>query len=237
MNPSERLCRPPPLSGEADSHQIFLTRIPVFAIIIVQTAAVLYRRKNRKEEQTYDIQRIIPALYGRLRRADIRRVYAEKRQKSTVFGPAYKGIPLAAAAAVALADKYQKDVNFCFDRKEVKDHGEGGMFVGKKLTDGEKVVIIEDVMTSGKAMAEVYPKLKGAADVDITGMVITVDRMERALEGEKSAVQSVYEKYGVPVYSIVNMEDIIQGIRDEVIPGKEHLDAMLAYREQYGVKA
>ena len=156
---------------------------------------------------------------------------------SAMFGPAYKGIPLAAAAAVALADKYQKDVNFCFDRKEVKDHGEGGMFVGKKLTDGEKVVIIEDVMTSGKAMAEVYPKLKGAADVDITGMVITVDRMERALEGEKSAVQSVYEKYGVPVYSIVNMEDIIQGIRDEVIPGKEHLDAMLAYREQYGVKA
>ena len=93
----------------------------------------------------------------------------------TVFGPAYKGIPLAAAAAVALADKYQKDVNFCFDRKEVKDHGEGGMFVGKKLTDGEKVVIIEDVMTSGKAMAEVYPKLKGAADVDITGMVIVCD--------------------------------------------------------------
>ena len=144
----------------------------------------------------------------------------------TVFGPAYKGIPLAAAAAVALVD-----------RKEVKDHGEGGMFVGKKLTDGEKVVIIEDVMTSGKAMAEVYPKLKSAADVDITGMVITVDRMERALEGEKSAVQAVYEKYGVPVYSIVNMEEIIQGIRDEVIPGKEHLDAMLAYREQYGVKA
>ena len=141
----------------------------------------------------------------------------------TVFGPAYKGIPLA--------DQYHKDVNFCYDRKEVKDHGEGGMFVGKKLTDGEKVVIIEDVMTSGKAMAEVYPKLKGAADVDITGMIITVDRMERALEG----TQSVYEKYGVPVYAIVTMEDIIQGIRDGIIPGKEHLDAMLAYREQYGV--
>lgn len=155
----------------------------------------------------------------------------------TLFGPAYKGIPLAVSAVVALSNKFGIDVSYCFDRKEVKDHGEGGMFVGKKLTDGEKVVIIEDVMTSGKAMAEVYPKLKGAADVDITGMVITVDRMERALEGEKSAVQSVYEKYGVPVYSIVNMEDIIQGIRDEVIPGKEHLDAMLAYREQYGVKA
>ena len=155
----------------------------------------------------------------------------------TLFGPAYKGIPLSVSACTALYNKHGVDVNYCFDRKEVKDHGEGGMFVGKQLTDGEKVVIIEDVMTSGKAMAEVYPKLKGAADVDITGMVITVDRMERALEGEKSAVQSVYEKYGVPVYSIVNMEDIIQGIRDGIIPGKEHLDAMLAYREQYGVKA
>ena len=153
----------------------------------------------------------------------------------TLFGPAYKGIPLAAAAAVALSDQYRKTVNFCFDRKEVKDHGEGGMFVGKKLEDGERVVIIEDVMTSGKAMAEVYPKLKGAADVDITGMVITVDRMERALEGDKSAVQAVYEKYGVPVYSIVTMEDIIQAIRNGIIPGQEHLDAMLAYRKQYGV--
>lgn len=153
----------------------------------------------------------------------------------TLFGPAYKGIPLAAAAAIALADQYKKTVDFCFDRKEVKDHGEGGMFVGKQLKDGEKVVIIEDVMTSGKAMSEVYPKLTGAAKVDITGMVITVDRMERALEGTKSAVQAVYEKYHVPVYSIVTMDDIIQAIQNDVIPGREHLDAMLAYREKYGV--
>ncbi len=153
----------------------------------------------------------------------------------TLFGPAYKGIPLAAAAAIALADQYKKTVDFCFDRKEVKDHGEGGMFVGKQLKDGEKVVIIEDVMTSGKAMSEVYPKLTGAAKVDITGMVIMVDRMERALEGTKSAVQAVYEKYHVPVYSIVTMDDIIQAIQNDVIPGREHLDAMLAYREKYGV--
>lgn len=153
----------------------------------------------------------------------------------TLFGPAYKGIPLSVSACTALYNKHGVDVNYCFDRKEVKDHGEGGMFVGKKLEDGERVVIIEDVMTSGKAMAEVYPKLKGAADVDITGMVITVDRMERALEGDKSAVQAVYEKYGVPVYSIVTMEDIIQAIRNGIIPGQEHLDAMLAYRKQYGV--
>ena len=157
------------------------------------------------------------------------------RNIDTVFGPAYKGIPLATSVAGALARNYGIDKPFFFNRKEAKDHGEGGMFVGKKLEDGERVVIIEDVMTSGKAMAEVYPKLKGAADVDITGMVITVDRMERALEGDKSAVQAVYEKYGVPVYSIVTMEDIIQAIRNGIIPGQEHLDAMLAYRKQYGV--
>ena len=155
----------------------------------------------------------------------------------TLFGPAYKGIPLATSAAVALATEYDQEVGYCFDRKEVKDHGEGGMFVGKKLADGDKVVIIEDVMTSGKAMAEVYPKLTGAAKVDIIGMVITVDRMEKALQGNQSAVQTVYETYGVPVYAIVNMEDIIAAIQNDVIPGKEYLDAMLAYREQYGVKA
>lgn len=155
----------------------------------------------------------------------------------TLFGPAYKGIPLATSAAVAMATEYDKEVGYCFDRKEVKDHGEGGMFVGKSLKDGDKVVIIEDVMTSGKAMAEVYPKLTGAAKVDIIGMVITVDRMEKALQGEKSAVQTVYETYGVPVYAIVNMEDIIAAIQNDVIPGKEYLDAMLAYRAKYGVTA
>lgn len=161
-------------------------------------------------------------------------IEAHKIPVETLFGPAYKGIPLAAAAAIAMADQYQKTINFCFDRKEQKDHGEGGMFVGKQLKDGEKVVIIEDVMTSGKAMAEVYPKLMQEAKVNITGMVITVDRKERALEGEKSAVDAVYEKYGVPVYSIVTIDDIIQAIQEEKISGKEHLPAMLAYREQYG---
>ena len=155
----------------------------------------------------------------------------------TLFGPAYKGIPLSVSAAVALANDYGVEVNYCFDRKEVKDHGECGMFVGKALEDGEKVVIIEDVMTSGKALAEVYPKLKGEADVDITGMVITVDRMEKALGSHNSAVQEAYNKYGVKVYSIVTMDDIIRAIRDGVIPFGEYLDAMLAYRKEYGVDA
>lgn len=154
----------------------------------------------------------------------------------TLFGPAYKGIPLSVAAAAALYNTYKTDVHYCFDRKEVKDHGEGGMFVGKQLEDGEQVVIIEDVMTSGKALREVLPKLKGAANVNITGMVITVDRMERGLTSDKSAVQEVKAEFDVDVYPIVTMADIIDAIRTGVIDGKESLDKMIAYRETYGVQ-
>ncbi len=154
----------------------------------------------------------------------------------TLFGPAYKGIPLAVSAANALYNKFGIDVAYCFDRKEVKDHGEGGMFVGQKLSDGDKVVIIEDVMTSGKALREVLPKLKGEADVDITGMIITVDRMEKALDSEQSAVQNAYTEFGVKVFSIVTMEDIISAIENGIVEGKEYLDAMRAYRAQYGAQ-
>ncbi len=152
-----------------------------------------------------------------------------------LFGPAYKGVPLACATAIALSEKYGKDVGFCFDRKEVKDHGEGGMFVGTQPTDKQKTIIIEDVITSGKAFAEVYPKLKGAADVDITAMVITVDRMEKALDTDLSAVQQVYKDYGVKVYSIVTINDIIEAIENGVVDGKEYLEKMREYRAQYGV--
>lgn len=157
-------------------------------------------------------------------------------EADVLFGPAYKGIPLAVSAASALFALYGKDTQYCFDRKEVKDHGEGGMFVGKQLADGDKVVIIEDVMTSGKALREVLPKLKGAADVEITGMIITVDRMEKGLESDLSAVQEVYREFGVKVCPIVTIEDIIAAIQDGVISGAEYLDKMLAYREQYGAK-
>ncbi len=153
----------------------------------------------------------------------------------TLVGPAYKGIPLAVTTAVALAEEYNVDLNYCFDRKEVKDHGEGGLFVGKQLVDGEKVIIIEDVMTSGKALRELLPKLKATANVEIAGMIISVDRMERGLESNKSAVQEVYEEFGVKVYSIVTMADIIEAIEQGIIEGKEYLDKMKEYRSQYGV--
>ncbi|MDE6585804.1 MAG: orotate phosphoribosyltransferase [Clostridia bacterium] len=153
----------------------------------------------------------------------------------TLVGPAYKGIPLAVTTAVALAKNHGVDLNYCFDRKEVKDHGEGGLFVGKQLEDGEKVIIIEDVMTSGKALRELLPKLKASANVEIAGMIISVDRMERGLESNLSAVQEVYKEFGVKVYSIVTMADIIEAIENEVIEGKEYLGKMKEYRNQYGV--
>ena len=126
-------------------------------------------------------------------------------------------------------------MNYCFDRKEAKDHGEGGLFVGKQLTDGEKVIIVEDVMTSGKALREILPKLKAAANVEIAGMVISVDRMERGLESGLSAVQEVYKEFGVKVYSIVTMSDIIDAIEQGVIDGKQYLEKMKEYRKVYGV--
>ncbi len=154
----------------------------------------------------------------------------------TVFGPAYKGIPLAVATVTALSRK-GVDTSYCFDRKEVKDHGEGGMFIGKQLTDGEKVIIIDDVMTSGKALHESMPKLMSAAKVNVTAMVITVDRMEKALDTELSAVQQAYKDFGIKVYSIVNINDIIEAIEQGVVGGAEHLESMKKYRSEYGVQA
>ncbi len=166
--------------------------------------------------------------------------YAECIKKNnveaeTLFGPAYKGIPLAVACSIALYNKYDIDVNYCFDRKEAKDHGEGGVIVGKKLTDGEKVVIIEDVITAGTAIRQVLPILKANADVDITGMIISVDRMEKG-KGELSAVQEVKNEFGISIYPIVTINDIIDAIRNGIIEGREYLDKMIEYRKTYGVE-
>ena len=152
----------------------------------------------------------------------------------TLFGPAYKGIPLSVAACTALYNKFGMDCNYCFDRKEVKDHGEGGVFVGKTLEDGERVVIIEDVMTSGKALREVLPKLQGAAKIDIEGMIITVDRAEKGLETSKSAVQEAHDEFGINVYSIVDINDIIAALENGIVPGAEYVGKMKEYRNAYG---
>ena len=154
-------------------------------------------------------------------------------EAETLIGPAYKGIPLCVTTAVALANNHGKEVGFCFDRKEVKDHGEGGMFVGMPLKDGDNVCIIEDVMTSGKALREVLPKIKQEANVNVSAMLISVDRQEKGT-GDKSAVQEAFDEFGVRVYSIVTLEDIIEAIEEGIVPGKEYLPAMREYRKQYG---
>lgn len=157
-----------------------------------------------------------------------------KIEVQTLFGPAYKGITLASSAAIGLYHVFGKEVNYCFDRKEAKDHGEGGILVGKQLKDGETVAIIEDVMTSGKALRESVPKLKAVADVNITAMVISVDRMEKGL-GETTAVQDAFTEFGIRVYSIVTIDDIIEAIRKGVLPCAEYLDKIQEYRRRYGV--
>lgn len=156
-----------------------------------------------------------------------------------LFGPAYKGIPLAVATAMALYTKYGVEVNYCFNRKEAKDHGEGGTVVGYQLKDGDKVLIIEDVVTAGTAMAETVPMLKALADVELAGLVISVDRMERG-KNECSAVQEIKKLYGITTYPLVTSREIIENIHNVEIDGRVYLndemkEKMEAYLAQYGV--
>lgn len=153
----------------------------------------------------------------------------------TVFGPAYKGIPLSVVTATALFKNHGRNVSYCFNRKEAKDHGEGGLFVGKQPQNGERVLIVDDVITSGKAVGEVLPVIKDAADVSVVGLVILVDREEKALDSDLSAVQQVKRQYGIDVYPIITFADIIAALENGV-PGKEFLPAMKEYHNKFGVK-
>ena len=161
-------------------------------------------------------------------------------QVDVLFGPAYKGIPLAVATSMALATQRDRDINYCFNRKEEKDHGEGGKMVGYKLKDGDKVVITEDVITSGASIRECLPQIMAAAKVDIVGEIISVDRMERGLEN-KTAIQQVYDDYGFKVYAIVTVREVIDALHNRPVDGKVYIDdemkaKMEAYIEEYCVK-
>lgn len=156
-----------------------------------------------------------------------------------LFGPAYKGIPLSVACSIALYNKYGRDVNYCFNRKEAKDHGEGGVLVGYPLKDGDRVVIIEDVITAGTAMRECLPILKGIADVEIAGLVVSADRMERG-KGELSAIQEIKAEYGIDTYPIVTVREIIETLHNAPVDGQvivddEMREKMEAYLRQYGI--
>jgi len=159
-----------------------------------------------------------------------------------LFGPAYKGIPIAVVTAVAYSKLFGKEIRYCSDRKEEKDHGaDKGGFLGSKPQDGDRVVMIEDVTTSGKSMEETVPKVKGAADVTIVGLMVSLNRMEVGLGGEKSALDEIKEKFGFEARAIVTMDDVVEHLYNKECGGRVLIDDTLKaaidnYYEQYGVK-
>ena len=159
-----------------------------------------------------------------------------------VFGPAYKGIPLSVITAMGISELYGKQVRYCSNRKEVKDHGDTGILLGSKLADGDRVVIVEDVTTSGKSIDETYPILKAAADVQVVGLMVSLNRMEVGPSGTMAAIDEVSQKYGFPTASIVNMAEVTEHLLNREIDGRVVIDdqikaALDAYYKQYGVQA
>ena len=159
-----------------------------------------------------------------------------------LFGPAYKGIPLAVVTAMAYSELYGKEVRYCSDRKEEKDHGaDKGSFLGSKLYDGDRVIMIEDVTTSGKSMEETVPKVKGAADVTIVGLMVSLNRNEVGKSGNKTALDEVKELYGFETAAIVSMPEVVEHLYNKEVAGKVVINDELkeridAYYAQYGVK-
>lgn len=157
-----------------------------------------------------------------------------------LFGPAYKGIPLTVAAASSLYRDYGRDLPYCFNRKEAKDHGEGGTMVGYQPKAGDRVVIVEDVVTAGTAVRETIELFQHVADVELTALIVSVDRMERGT-GEKTTINELREQYGIQVFPIVTVREVIAFLHNREIDGKVYIDdamkdRMEGYLAQYGGK-
>lgn len=157
---------------------------------------------------------------------------------NVLFGPAYKGIPLVITTAIALKKLFNHDVEICFNRKEIKDHGEQGVLIGKKLVEGDKVVIIEDVTTAGTSIRETVPLLFNQAQIDLQGLVVSVDRMEKG-QTPKGALKELAEEFEITTTSIVDLDDIVHHLTTTPIKGKIVLNSTLLalmkdYRQKYG---
>lgn len=157
-----------------------------------------------------------------------------------LFGPAYKGIPLSVAASMALSEHFGADIRYCSNRKEIKDHGDKGILLGSPISDGDRIVIIEDVTTAGTSIGETMPILKAQGDVDVIGLVVSVDRMERG-QGTKSALEEIRETYGMKTTAIVTMEEVVTYLYQREVAGKVWIDdamkcAIDSYYNEYGVK-
>ena len=155
-----------------------------------------------------------------------------------LFGPAYKGIPLSVATTIAFSELYAKEIRYCSNRKEVKDHGDTGILLGSKMKDGDKVVIIEDVTTSGKSIEETFPIVKAQGDVEIIGLMVSLNRMEKG-KGDKCALDEIKELYGMQANAIVTMDEVIEHLYNKPCQGKVVIDDAMkekidAYYAQYG---
>lgn len=158
-----------------------------------------------------------------------------------LFGPAYKGIPLSVATTIAYSELYGKEIRYCSNRKEVKDHGDTGILLGSKIKDGDRVVIIEDVTTSGKSIEETFPIIKAQGDVEIKGLMVSLNRMEHGKGENMTALDEIREMYGFHTGAIVTMEEVVECLYNKECLGKVVIDdAMKAaidmYYAQYGVK-
>ena len=157
-----------------------------------------------------------------------------------LFGPAYKGIPLSVATTIAFSELYGKDIKYCSNRKEVKDHGDTGILLGSSMKDGDRVVIIEDVTTSGKSIEETFPIIREQGDVNVVGLMVSLNRMERG-KGDKCALDEVKDLYGFETNAIVTMEEVVEYLYNRPCNGKIVIDDTLkaaidAYYEQYGAR-
>lgn len=157
-----------------------------------------------------------------------------------LFGPAYKGIPLSVAASIAISEHYGKDIRYCSNRKEMKDHGDKGILLGSPIKDGDRVVIIEDVTTAGTSIQETLPIIRAQGNVTPIGLAVSVDRMERG-QGEKSALTEIQENYGLLTTAIVTMAEVVEHLYNRPYKGRVIIDDALkaaidAYYEQYGVR-
>jgi len=150
-----------------------------------------------------------------------------------LYGPAYKGIPLAVSAGIALFKNHGMNVNYCFNRKEEKDHGEGGSLIGYVPKNGDRIILIEDVITAGTSVRESIQLLKSLADVNIAGLIISVNRMEKG-QGEKTAIQEVEDEFGIKTMSISTIKDIVAHLHGKSINGKIVLgDAIKRHIDEY----
>ena len=150
-----------------------------------------------------------------------------------LFGPAYKGIPLAVVTALAIDELYGKEVRYCSNRKEVKDHGDTGILLGSKLKDGDRVIMIEDVTTSGKSMEETVPIVRSQADVEIKGLIVSLNRNEKG-KGNKTALSEIEDLYGFKASAIVSMPEVVEILKERNALDNELISRIDAYYAEYG---